>query len=74
MDSGWLDEKDLQTFTPAVNGISVSDPDNYYTVETVGDGMRFTITRDTGMTLLINNTDTGKINTLMNGVFVDRAD
>ncbi len=74
VDSGWLDKKDLEEFTPGAGKYGVDHPEDYYTIETVDNGLKFTIKSEDGLTLLINNTVGGQLGTLMNGVFVDRAD
>ncbi len=71
LDSGWLDKNDLKTFTPVTTKEFVSNLDAYYSVETVANGIKFTVKED--MVLLINNTKTAAKDTVLNDVYVERA-
>ncbi len=77
MDSGWIQTSDLTSFTAASSGgvetgIFVDNPDDYYSVESNGENVKFTVTKPEGLTLLINNNTWSNMGTIMNEVYIDK--
>ncbi len=72
VDSGWLTEEHFKNgFNPVKN--YVNDPTNYYTFDTKGDRITFTITAEEGVTLIVNNNSYENSAMMLNDVIIDRA-
>ncbi len=72
LDSGWIQDADMTSFTPANNGLYVDNPNDYYSVEYLGDSIKFTVKKPEGLTLLINNNTWNNMGTVLNEVYVDK--
>ncbi len=74
VDSGWLDAADFESgFTAVKNYVGDDKADQYYTSRIEGDRLIFTIESEDGLTLLVNNNNEDKAETLLNDVHIHRA-